>query len=128
MKIEKLKLILFSPTGTTQRILDGIARGTQIENVETINLTQPYAARSDFNDIENELVIIGSPVYAGRIPPNALERLKRFKAQQTPVAVVVVYGNRAFDDALLELKNLAVEIGAVPIRMILKEQRNLVKG
>jgi ferredoxin len=115
MQIDTLKLIFFSPTGTTQRVLDGITQGTQIKNCKTINLTQPSAARGDIQELKDELVIIGTPVYAGRIPPDAIERIKRFKAHRTPVVLIVVYGNRAYEDALIELRDLAIEIGAIPI-------------
>jgi len=58
---------------------------------------------------EDELVIIGVPVYSGRIPAKAREGLLRFKGSQTPAIIVCTYGNRDYDDALLELKDLSEE-------------------
>ncbi len=49
------------------------------------------------------------------MPLTALERLQRFKVKDTPAAVGAVYGNREFEDALLELKNLVVESGFKPL-------------
>jgi ferredoxin len=69
----------------------------------------------DFVEMQNEFVIIGAPVYGGRVALEAVKRVHRLKANQTPAAVVVVYGNRAYEDALLELKNLTVDAGFIPI-------------
>jgi ferredoxin len=65
--------------------------------------------------VHGELALIGAPVYAGRIPPDAVRRLRRLRAKDTPAAVVVVYGNRAYEDALIELRDLALEAGFVPV-------------
>ena len=48
-------------------------------------------------------VIIGVPVYAGRVPALAAERLKYVHGCGQNAVAVCVYGNRAYDDALLEL-------------------------
>jgi ferredoxin len=63
----------------------------------------------------DELVIIGAPVYGGRVPVDAIKRLKNLKADNTLAVLVVVYGNREFEDALLELKNLSIELGFHPV-------------
>jgi len=65
-----------------------------------------------FND---GLTIIGAPVYAGRVAPVAAERIRQFKADGIPAVLVVIYGNREFEDALRELKDLAIEVGFRPI-------------
>jgi ferredoxin len=61
--------------------------------------------------LENQLAIIGVPVYAGRVPLEAIHRLQRLKARGAPAVIVVLYGNRAYEDALLELRDLAVGLG-----------------
>jgi ferredoxin len=38
-------------------------------------------------------------------------------ANRTPAVCVVVYGNRAYDDALLELKETVVGVGCIPIAL-----------
>ena len=55
--------------------------------------------------------MIGAPVYAGRVPEPCLERLASFRAGGAPAAVVAVYGNRAYEDALVELRDAAVALG-----------------
>jgi ferredoxin len=114
MTIDSTKLIYFSPTGTTKKVVESIVQGIQAETVEHLNLTPPEAETRKFNDLYDELVIIGAPVYSGRLPTEAVQRLQHFKAFNTPAVVVVVYGNREYEDALLELTDLAVEAGFKP--------------
>jgi ferredoxin len=115
MEIKQVKLIYFSPTGTTQKVLESIAKGIAPEDVEHINLTLPEGARQTIFLFSDELVIIGAPVYGGRLPVDAINRFKQLKASKTIAILTVVYGNREFEDALLELKNLAIEQGFNPI-------------
>jgi len=115
MKIQALKLVYFSPTGTTKKIIEGIARGINQSSVETIDITKPEARKQQLQTSENELLIIGVPVYGGRVPTIAIDWLYTIKARSTPTVCIVVYGNREYDDALLELKDTMVKHGCVPI-------------
>lgn len=115
METKQLKLIYFSATGTTQKILESIAKGIALEDVAHIDLTIPEAAQQTIPPFSDELVIIGAPVYGGRLPVDAINRFKGLKANKTLAVLVVVYGNRDFDDALLELNNLAMELGFNPV-------------
>ena len=115
MEVKQVKLISFSPTGTTQKVLESIAEGITVEDVEHINLTLPQGAQQTIPPFSDELVIIGAPVYGGRLPVDAVNRFKRLKASNTLAILIVVYGNREFEDALLELKNLAIELGFNPV-------------
>jgi len=51
------------------------------------------------------------PVYAGRLPDLALARFKPVRGNGAAAVVIAVYGNRDFDDALLELKQIATDQG-----------------
>ena len=115
MEIKQVKLIYFSPTGTTQKVLESIAEGITSEEAAHIDLTLPEGVRQTLPPFSDDLVIIGAPVYGGRLPVDAVNRFKQLKASKTPAILVVVYGNRDFEDALLELKYLAMEIGFNPI-------------
>ena len=115
MEVKQVKLIYFSPTGTTQKVLESIAKGITVEDVEHINLTLPEGAQHTIPPFSDELVIIGAPVYGGRLPVDAINRFKQIKASKTLAILIVVYGNREFEDALLELKNLAIELGFNPV-------------
>ena len=115
MNFDVTKLIYFSPTETTQKIVSAIANGASIQNREHLNLTLPDVKEKSFAVLQDELAIIGMPVYAGRLPAEAVERLQRIKGNNTPAIVVVVYGNRAYDDALIELRDVAMAAGFLPI-------------
>lgn len=115
MDIKKIKLIYFSATGTTRKVLESIAEGAAIEDVDHINLTLPEGAQQTIPPFSDELVIMGAPVYGGRLPAIAIERFKLLKANNTPAVIIVLYGNREFEDSLLELKDLAIELGFIPV-------------
>lgn len=115
MNFDVTKLIYFSPTETTAKIAMAIAQGIQASSVAHMNLTLPAAKTRTFEELTDELAIIGMPVYAGRLPAEAVERLGRIKGNNTPAIIVVVYGNRAYDDALIELRDVATSAGFLPI-------------
>lgn len=115
MEIGSIKTIFFSPTQTTAKIVNRIAQGIQTEFISMIDLTPPDIGSQDVTEIRDELTIIGAPVYAGRVPPEAVRRLRTIKGNDTPAAVVVVYGNREYEDALLELKDIVLKLGFRPI-------------
>ena len=115
MPTNLVQTICFSPTRTTARIVAAIARGTQLPAAEPLDLTPPEARTRRIEAAQNALAIIGAPVYGGRIPPEATHRLQRLTANGVPAGLVVVYGNRAYEDALLELRDLVIGLGFVPI-------------
>ncbi len=104
--MNKLNLIYFSPTGTTQTIVSEIAKGVSGAVIDDLNVTQ-NAVSGTMSDI----VIIGSPVYAGRLPQVFIDRLSQIDLTNARCILVVVYGNRAFEDSLLELKELVESKG-----------------
>lgn len=115
MEVKRLKLICFSPTGTTRKVLESVAKGIGAEDVACVDLTLPGRSKQAIDPFSDELVLIGAPVYGGRLPLDAIHRFRRLKATNTPAILIVVYGNREFEDALLELKNLAIELGFNPV-------------
>lgn len=115
MKVETLKLVYFSPTGTTRKVITEIARGIDYGSVEHIDITKPENRKKKLKTTTDELLIIGVPVYFGRAQANAIDWLNTVKGCNTPAVCVVVYGNRDYDDALLELKEAVLKNGCVPI-------------
>ncbi len=115
MKIQSLNLVYFSPTGTTKTVLQAIARGLNPASVDVLDITRPDARRQPLRTSEGELLIVGVPVYMGRVPALLMDWLQAIQARRTPAACVVVYGNRTYEDALLELRTIVAERGCVPI-------------
>ena len=110
-----IRLLYFSPTGTTRKILEKIAEGVGEDKPEHIDLTSANARMGQRARIKKGLTIIGVPVYTGRVALEAVRGLGQFKATDAPAIVVVVYGNRGYEDALLELQNITVDAGFTPI-------------
>ena len=115
MKPNKLELIYFSPTGTTQKVLHSIASGIEHVSLNKSNLTLPNEPDYSIEQTEGQLALIGVPVYAGRVPLTAVERIKNISVKDMPSVIVVLYGNREFEDALVELSDLVTEQGFIPI-------------
>lgn len=115
MNVSTIKLVYFSPTQTTKRILEGIGEGIGVPTVEHLDLTAPSSTALNLDLTDDELAIIGVPVYGGRVPLAAVPRLQKLKGGKTPAVIVVVYGNREYEDALVELKDMANDLGFIPV-------------
>ncbi len=108
MKLKGIAAVFFSPTGNTRKavveIADVIAHREGIA-VREIDFTLPRA-REEVRKFEaGELVIFGTPVYAGRIPNKILPAVQTLFEGNGALAVpVVTFGNRSFDNALIELR------------------------
>ena len=107
--------ISFSPTGGTEKVLEMLGKDFPADS--KIDLCE----RRSFSDCaltEDDLCLIGVPAYGGRVPAAAIERLKQIKGNGARAILVAVYGNRAFDDTLLELKDTAKACGFRPVAAI----------
>lgn len=102
---KNLNLLYFSPTNTTSQIVKEIARGIG-ELAKEYNLTLPVNRQDEITFGSNDVVIVGMPVYAGRVPEILTDYFAKVKGNNTKAIFVVVYGNRHYDDALLELKDI----------------------
>jgi len=109
MKNSCAHLVYFSPTGTTRKIIDAITEGLYPERVNRYDLT--YAFEKEEQTIAGGVAVIGIPVYAGRVPADCLERMAGFRADGVPAVLVALYGNREFEDALVELRDVATAQG-----------------
>jgi ferredoxin len=115
MQMQTLKLAYFSPTGTTRSIVKAVARGINQNTAEQIDVTKSNMRRKQLQTSKNDLLVVAVPVYIGRVPALLSEWLHAIKADKTPAVCIVVYGNRAYDDALLELKDILIKRGCIPI-------------
>lgn len=113
MQLSNIHLVYFSATYTTGKIGKRVAEQLS-DAITEHNITQnPPAAGRVLK--ENDLLVMAAPVYGGRIPPRAAQAFKQFKGTNTPAILIAVYGNRDYDDALLEMKELAESNGFKPI-------------
>ena len=112
----RISAIYFSPTNTTKTIVKTIANGID-HNYKEYNLTLPQK-REQYKELtfkSDELIVIGVPVYRGRIPDFMVDYFSKYKGNSTKAIFTVTYGNRDYDDALLELKDLFEKRGFIGI-------------
>ena len=112
MTVNEARLIYFSPTHTSKQVAEAIVHGTGIKNVVSMNLTLQTVEETVIPT--SALAVIVVPVYGGHVAPLAMERLESIRGLDTPAVLVVVYGNRAYEDALLELSDILKEQGFIP--------------
>lgn len=99
-------LLVFSPTGGTQKaanILCSELGGT----VQTSDLSDTAFEGKVFSPDSNGIAVIAVPSFGGRVPAIAAERLITVNGGGMNCVVLCVYGNRAYDDTLVELVDLA---------------------
>ena len=110
MRIKKVWAVYFSGTGTTEktvrRIAAGMAQALDAE-LAVYDFTTPAARQRELRFGAEELAVLGVPVYAGRVPNVLLPYLTKQLHGGGALAVpVVLFGNRNYDDALIELRDL----------------------
>jgi len=106
----KITAIYFSATGNTEKSLKALAEGAAsalgVEGFESVDVScESEPTSREFGP--DDFVLFGMPVYAGRLPLAVKDRLTAFRGQGTPCLVAVSYGNRHYEDALLELADMA---------------------
>ena len=106
----KLYDIVFSPTGGTKKVADYLT-GALEGDVTTVDLTD---SKQDFHAVsltKEDVAIISVPSYGGRVPAVAVERLGMVHGNGAQAVLVCVYGNRAYEDTLVELEDAAKQAG-----------------
>lgn len=110
MKPRKIWAVYFSGTGTTEKTVAHIAEGIAEKlgaAYDTFSYTLPQNRQEELTFSADDLVVFGSPVYAGRVPNVLLPYLTgKVKGNGALAVPVVLFGNRNFDDGLIELRNV----------------------
>lgn len=115
MQLNTLRLISFSPTGTGRAVTEAMARGMEPASTVVVDITRPEIRAREFELISGDVLLVVAPVYAGRMAPLARQWLEARRLDGAAVICVVIYGNRAFEDALLELTDVVRACGGVPV-------------
>ena len=117
MQINRVWAVYWSATGTTKRVVKQIAeRAAQALDVPLAeyDFTMPEARQDVLSFAADDLVIFGTPTYAGRVPNVLLKYLATVQGNGAAAVPVVLFGNRAFDDSLIELRDILADNGFVP--------------
>ena len=112
MQYNTVRQVYFSPAGTTRTVTEKLvnelttgANGSAPQLSGTHDLLRK-PLKTALTCAPDELLVVSVPVFAGRIPVCCEESLGLIKGRGGPAVAVVLYGNRAYEDALLELVTL----------------------
>ena len=107
-----LRTIYFSATGTSKKVALAISQSIATEFVvEDIT----FQSSQNTTYATNDLLCVAVPVYGGGVAPVALKRLEAIRGNNTPAVVVVVYGNRNFERAAVQMSDFLAERGFITI-------------
>lgn len=104
-----LYLLVFSPTGGTQKVDEALLKGFD-ETFKTID----FLKQADFSALsfqKDDVCLVAAPSFGGRLPQFFVKRLQKLQGNGARAVPVVVYGNRAYEDTLLELSDLLSAAG-----------------
>lgn len=79
--------------------------------METVDLSDAAADFSGLQCQNGDLVLIAVPSFGGRVPAAALQKLEQIRGNGADSVLVCVYGNQAYEDTLIELKDTAEKCG-----------------
>lgn len=96
----KTTVLYFSPTGGVEHVAQFVAGEVKADALDITVFDY------DLTYGEGEKVFFCFPVYGGRIPAPLYKRLSGIRGEGANAVLVAVYGNRAVDDALIELSDL----------------------
>ncbi len=114
MNVKRVWAVFFSATGTTRKILTRVAEviaGELGVACESFDFTLPKAREAELRFSAEDLVVLGTPVYAGRVPNVLLKYLGTLQGNGAVAVPVVLFGNRNYDDALIELRDILEQDG-----------------
>lgn len=103
-KPAKIYTAYFSPTGGTKKAALALTSAlADTDSFTEIDLSLPVLAQYTF--AADDIIVVAIPVFGGRVPAFALQQLTALHGQNTSAIAIAAYGNRAYEDALLELSD-----------------------
>ncbi len=112
--MKKVSALYFSPTGGTAKVVISMARSFAAAtgcDYSEIDVTLPKQRESAPRFGADDVVFFGVPTYIGRVPNLIKPFFASIKGGGALGIPVVTYGNRAYDDALIELRDIMEEKG-----------------
>lgn len=103
--MSNLVKIYFSPSNTTRQVVETVSDNFDLDK-QTCDLLNFNSSKELSHD---DVAVVGMPVFAGRIPKTARQRLEKIKGNNTPAIAIANYGNAQVGDALLELVDMLNE-------------------
>ena len=107
MEIGRVVGIYWSATGNTEKVTNCLAEELAAAfkcRKELIRFTLPEDRLNVLNLEPGDLAVVGSPVYAGKLPNKMLPDFRdKLRGNGTLAVGIVTFGNRSFDNGLAEL-------------------------
>lgn len=113
----KIYNLTFSPTGGTKKVADIVSQSIS-ENVESFELCLAQKDLKIPSLSKEDICLICVPSFGGRVPGVAAERISEIPSAGAKAVLICVYGNRAYDDTLIELQSIAQKAGFECFAMI----------
>jgi len=113
---KRIGILYFSPTSATKKVCTAVARGMGARDFQVIDITLPKIRASIINNSKTvfdniDYLIVGAPVYSGKLPLQVLECLRAIDGNGKGSSAIVVYGNRDYGIALHCMVELLSEHG-----------------
>ena len=118
MRIKKVWAAYFSATGTTEKIVFNLAKilanklGVELS---IFDFTLPKIREEKAPFEKDELIVFGVPTIAGRVPNLLAKYLVTIEGNGAYAVPISLYGNRNYDDCLIELRDILLEDNFLPI-------------
>lgn len=109
--------IVFSPTGGTKKVADLLCGGIA-EDRRIVDLCDRKMEQENRVFAEEDVCLFAVPCFGGRVPDLAAQRICRMKGNHAKAILVRCNWERAYDDALIELKDIVEEAGFVPVAAV----------
>lgn len=102
--------VVFSPTGGTRKVSE-LLISTWTENWNTVDISDMKFDKEGYSFKPEDIVLNAVPSYGGRVPAIAARRISNLHGNGAKAVLVCVYGNRAYEDTLVELEDIATGVG-----------------
>ena len=109
--------ITFSPTGGTKKVANFLANELSLD-ITAIDLSNVNENFYKYSLTNEDIAIIAVPSYSGRVPSVTIERILKIQGNGAKAIIVCVYGNRAYEDTLVELQDVVQQAGFLVISAI----------
>ena len=119
MELKKVWAVYYSATGTTAKVVRAAAEGIAEKlglPMEERSFTRPGERAETLNFTAEDLVVAGSPTYAGKLPNKLLPDFQeKLRGNGALAVAVVLFGNRSYDNSLAELRAVLEADGFCPM-------------
>lgn len=104
MTVKKVKAVYFSPSGTTEKVVKSVCEG--LSGQKEYHDILIHKIEKKLSVEQDEVLVVAMPVFGGRVPDYCVSSLKHLHGKNSPAIIMAVYGNREFDDTLVEMQDI----------------------